>query len=66
MDMQSIMPHWHSSFTLCSDITCDVRVWLQAYNLQGHVVESYQKLLHVVNNKNKLTSVMGGIALGYL
>jgi hypothetical protein len=41
-------------------------VRVQAYNLQGHVMQSYQKLLHVVNNKNKLTSVMGGLALGYL
>lgn len=38
----------------------------QAYNLQSHVVQSYQKLLHTVNNKNKLTSVMGGLAMGYL
>lgn len=51
---------------MCADLVFVVRFWLQAYNLQGHVVQSYQKLLHVVNNKNKLTSVMGGIALGYL
>jgi hypothetical protein len=39
---------------------------MQAYNLQAHVVSSYHKLLHEVNNKNKLTSVMGGAAMGYL
>lgn len=38
----------------------------QAYNLQSHVVHSYHKLLHAVNSKNKLTSVMGGCAMGYL
>jgi hypothetical protein len=39
---------------------------VQAYNLQSHVVGSYQKLLHIVNDKNKFTSVMGGVAMGYL
>lgn len=38
----------------------------QAYNLQAHVVQSYQKLLHKVNGQNKLTSVMGGLAMAYL
>ena len=39
---------------------------IQAYNLQGHVCHTYQQLLHDVNNKNKRTSIIGGLSLGYL
>lgn len=38
---------------------------VQAYSLQGYVTDSYQRLLHGVNDKNKRTSLIGGLGMGY-